>query len=71
MVDSLRVGGLIIEQRAFAQNELGEDQEDLRVYLASGGIRMEEAMGPTMSDVGDSPGVREEEHTSCSYLEEN
>lgn len=47
MVDSIRVGGLIIESSPFGRPQNGQ-KEDLRVHVSNGGIPMEQAMGPRM-----------------------
>ena len=47
MVQSLRVGGVIVENSPFAKTE-SKDEVDNRVHVSSGGISMETAMGPTM-----------------------
>ena len=48
MVDSIRVGGVIIEHSPFGSEQESSDQGDLdlRVHVSTGGISMEEAMGP-------------------------
>ena len=53
MVDSLRVGGVIIEHSPFGSEEESSEQgePDLRVHVSSGGISMEEAMGPRMKKI--------------------
>ena len=53
MVESIRVGGAIVEQSPF-ESPLSDDNEgeDLRVHVGDGGIPMEEAMGPTMKKEG-------------------
>ena len=48
MVQSLKVGGVIIEHSPFARPD-PEDVVDTRVHLSSGGISMATAMGPTMA----------------------
>ena len=50
MVVSIRVGGLIIEHSPFGSEQESSDQgePDLRVHVSTGGISMEEAMGPRM-----------------------
>ena len=51
MVDSIRVGGLIIESTPFG-SRLDEEGEDLRVHVSDGGVTMEKAMGPRMKKNG-------------------
>ncbi len=58
MVDSIRVGGRIIENSPFAKEEKSSDQEDLRVHVSTGGVSMQEAMGPRMKKI-DAAGVWE------------
>jgi 2-polyprenyl-3-methyl-5-hydroxy-6-metoxy-1,4-benzoquinol methylase len=49
MVDSIRVGGVIIERSPFGENEKGvEPGLDLRVHVGNGGVDMRVAMGPRM-----------------------
>ena len=51
MVESLRVGGIIVENTPFGSTvENGE--EDLRVHVSNGGITMSEAMGESMKNIG-------------------
>jgi len=51
MVESLRVGGIIVENTPFGSTvENGE--EDLRVHVSDGGITMSEAMGESMKNIG-------------------
>ena len=47
MVDSLRVGGVIIENTPFASAKAG-DGPDLRIHVGNWGISMEEAMSERM-----------------------
>jgi SAM-dependent methyltransferase len=50
MVDSLRVGGAIVENTPFNELPKGhkEGDADTRVHVSDGGIKMSEAMGPRM-----------------------
>ena len=50
MVDSIRVGGVIIEHSPFGSEQESSDQgePDVRIHVSTGGISMEEAMGPRM-----------------------
>lgn len=49
MVESLRMGGIIVENTPFG-NDLKDDEEDLRVHLAAS-MPMEEAMGLRMKQI--------------------
>ncbi|CAB9523946.1 expressed unknown protein [Seminavis robusta] len=49
MVDSLRVGGVIMERTPFADHPVRDDREsDTRIHVYHGGITMEQAMGDRM-----------------------
>mmetsp|Transcript_8684 Transcript_8684/g.11507 ORF Transcript_8684/g.11507 Transcript_8684/m.11507 type:complete len:380 (+) Transcript_8684:151-1290(+) len=48
MVNSVRVGGIIIENTPFANDKVEDGEEDLRVHVSNGGVTMAEAMGPKM-----------------------
>lgn len=49
MVDSLKIGGVIIEVTPFAETPVGGDkQADTRIHVHHGGITMKEAMGERM-----------------------
>ena len=52
MVDSLKVGGVIIEQTPFAENAVakggGDAAADLRIHVHNGGVSMKTAMGDRM-----------------------
>jgi len=52
MVRALRPGGRICESAPFAPPLPVSDQEDARVHLSNGGIRMATAMGPSMRREG-------------------
>jgi SAM-dependent methyltransferase len=51
MVESLKVGGVIIENSPFGVRVEGEG-EDTRVHVGDGGISMAQAMGPRMQRTG-------------------
>lgn len=48
MVDSLRLGGVIIEQSPFAIAPVKNGEPDTRIHVHNGGISMKEAMGDRM-----------------------
>jgi len=49
MVDSLKVGGVIIEVSPFNPNPLSKnDENDLRIHVSDGGVSMKQAMGERM-----------------------
>lgn len=48
MVDSLRLGGVIIEQTPFAADPVKDGEPDTRIHVHNGGISMKEAMGDRM-----------------------
>ena len=50
MVDSLRIGGVIIEQPPFSK-ALKKKAVDVRVHVSDGGVTMEQAMGPRMKRI--------------------
>lgn len=50
MVESLRMGGIIVENTPFGRNDLKDGEEDLRVHLAAS-MPMEEAMGLRMKKI--------------------
>jgi len=51
MVKSLKPGCVVFEQSPFAKDDK-EPDEDQQVHLSSGGITMEQAMGPSMVKEG-------------------
>lgn len=54
MVESLRVGGIILENSPFGDdNSLKKGEEDLRVHVSNGGITMAKAMGESMKNIGE------------------
>ena len=50
MVDSLRVGGIIMEQSPFS-GALQDGDLDVRVHVSNGGVSLEEAMGVRMKKI--------------------
>jgi SAM-dependent methyltransferase len=55
MVDSLRVGGAIVENTPFSELPKGhkEGGADTRVHVSDGGVKMSEAMGPRMKYISE------------------
>eukprot|EP00977_Amphora_coffeiformis_P020845 scaffold8602_cov196-Amphora_coffeaeformis.AAC.3 len=47
MVDSIRVGGIIVEQSPFSEPK-NDGKADVRVHVSDGGVSMAAAMGPRM-----------------------
>jgi len=52
IVDSLRMGGILIENTPFARARIGDKDQDLRVHVSDGGIPMEKALGSRMKSLG-------------------
>ena len=57
MVESVRVGGRILEKSPFGKGSGGD--EDTAVHVGNGGITMKTAMGPNMKQTSDKSWVKQ------------